>query len=529
MPNDALGKSKADRAVKFFEQCLTHTKGKRYANQPFILAPWQEHDIIRPVFGTLKPDGTRQYRQAYIEIGKKNGKSEIAAGVALYGLFADGEPGAEIYSAAATREQASIVFRVACKMVENNPTLKRQCVIVKSTKRIYLKHDDTSFYAAISADADIQDGINPHIAIFDELHRQKNSDLWDVLHYGMDTRDQPLLFQITTAGIASEATLCWAQHEYAKQILDGTFRDPRFYPYIRGLDEKEDWTVEGQPEAKGRAATGWYKANPALGDFISVDTVREQCEQAKRSPSKQNSFRRFRCNQWVEQEHIWIPQHEWDACKMARPELVGRECYGGLDLSTTQDLTALSLLFPLEDRAFVLSFPFLPEEGLRERSIKDRVPYDLWAKEGVLELTPGNAVDYEHIRRRINELGDVYAIKEIGHDPWNATEITQRLTDDGFLMVPIRQGFASLSAPSKELERRIMARTIAHDGHPVLRWSVSCCSIKSDPAGNIKPVKPDRLKTGKRIDPVIAMVNGLDRLIRHENEGFIDPDELLFA
>lgn len=532
MGKDALGEQKARRAVQFFEKVLTHTKG-RFAGQPFLLADWQK-EIICSVFGTLRPDGNRQYRQAYIEIPKKNGKSEIAAGVALYMLFSDGEPGAEVYSAAATRDQASIVFRVAAKMVENSPLLKQSCVIVKSTKTIYLKKDDTSFYRAISADAGVQDGINPSGVIFDELHRQKNSDLWDVLFYGMDTRTQPLLFQITTAGIASESTLCWNQHEYAKNCLEGVYSDPRFYACIYGLGEDEDWKLEGQPAAKGRAATGWYKANPALGDFIDIETVRGQYQDAVRTPSKQNGFRRFRCNQWVESEEVWIPLHEWDACKMARPELVGRECYAGLDLSTRQDLTALTLLFPFDDYVFALGFPFLPREfvgggGIRERSIKHNAPYDIWANAGDLELTEGNVVDYGHVRRRINELGKVYNIRQIGLDPWNAAQVTQELAEDGFEMVEVRQGFASMSDPCKEIETRVLGRLLRHDGHPVLRWAVSCCSVKQDPAGNIKPVKPDRLKTGKRIDPVVAMANAMFCLVRHEAEGVIDPDELMFA
>lgn len=532
MSKDALGEQKAKRAVQFFEKVLTHTKG-RFAKQPFLLAEWQR-EIIEDVFGTLRPDGNRQYRQAYIEIPKKNGKSEIAAGVALYMLFSDGEPGAEVYSAAATRDQASIVFRVAAKMVENSPLLKSQCVIVKSTKTIYLKKDDTSFYRAISADAGVQDGINPSGVIFDELHRQKNSDLWDVLFYGMDTRTQPLLFQITTAGIASESTLCWNQHEYARNILDGTFSDPRFYACIYGLSDDDDWKQIGEPATDKKPATGAFKANPALGDFIAVETVESQLEDALRSPSKQNSYRRFRLNQWVESEEVWIPAHEWDACKRARPDLVGRTCYGGLDLSSTQDLTAIGLLFPFEDYLFTQVYAFLPTElpgggGIRERSVKQNVPYDIWAAAGHLELTEGVAVDYRVIRKRFAELASIYNIVEVNFDRWNATEIIQNLRDDGLNMVELGQGFASMSAPSKEFERRVLDRTIAHDGDPLLRWSLKCTSVKTDPAGNIKPVKPHRLKTGKRIDPIVALIDAMAAYIRHETIAEIDPDELMFA
>jgi phage terminase large subunit-like protein len=505
---------KADDAVWFFENRLTHTKGK-YAKKEFKLAKWQDK-IIRELFGTIKVDGARQYSTAYVEIPKKNGKSELAAGIALYCLLMDGEEGAEVYSAAATREQAAIVFRVAAQMVRNNAKLNEECRIIDSTKTILIRDDPNCFYKAISADAGTQDGINPSCVVFDELHRQKTRDLWDVLTYGSDTRRQPLTFAITTAGIIGESPVCEQQHSYAESILKGVFKDPTFYPVIYGLDEKEDWTLE----------SNWYKANPALDDFLPVDKVRTACEKAKRLPAEQNSFRRLRLDQWTSQETRWIPLAEWEECggPFNPNDLVGKDCIAGLDLSTTKDITALALLFPVEDEIFVIPHFWLPEHDLYERSVRDSVPYDFWVKQELIHTTPGNIIDYSFIRKKVNELADVYSIQEIAHDPWNATQIALELAGDGFTMVPIRQGFISLSAPSKELERLVMGRKLHHGGHPVLRWMLDCTSILQDSTGNIKPVKPDRGKSSKRIDGIVATVIGLARVIARDNRTSVYED-----
>lgn len=506
--------------VRFFEEKLTHTKGK-FARRPFLLPPWQRQ-IIVDVFGTLNANGKRRYRTAYVEVPKKNGKSELAAGVALACLLLDEEPGAEIYSAAATRDQASIVFRTAAQMVRQNPQLNALCRIVDSTKTIYLVDDPSSFYKAISADAGTQDGINPHCVIFDELHRQTRRDLWDVLSYGSDTREQPLLFAITTAGIIGESPVCEEQHEYARRILDGVFKDPTFYPVIYGLDEKEDWTFEGQPAKNGNPATGWYKANPALGDFLPIEPVRRAAEKAKEMPAEQNAFRRLRLDQWVGQETRFIPMDIWNSCgaPFDIAELVGRTCYAGLDLSTTRDLTALVLCFQLEKEIFLVPHFWVPEEGLHKRSVKDRVPYDLWATQGLLHVTPGNQVDYSAIRKTAGDIARLYDLREIGYDRWNATQLVQNLQDDGLTMVPIGQGFASMSAPTAELLSQLKAGNIRHGNNPILSWMADCMTVKQDPSGNVKPVKPDRMKSTKRIDGIVAAINGLARLI--VQPGFLD-------
>jgi len=457
----------------------------------------------------------RQYSTTYWELPKKNGKSEIAAGVALYGLFIDEEQGAEVYSAAATRDQASIVFKVAAQMVRNQPALLERCRIIDSTKTIVLRDDPSSFYKAISADAGTQDGVNPHMVVFDELHRQKGREFWDVLEYGMATRSQPLMFAITTAGIASESPLCWDHHEYARQVRDGIFRDPSFYPVLYGLDEKEDWTLEGEPARGTKPATGWFKANPGLGDFKRLDLMRKDFQKALRLPAQQSSFRRFHLNEWGQQESRWISLADWDECGVPfnLADLAGKQCFAGLDLSSTKDITALVLLFPIEDLVFAVPYFWIPEEDLHERSIRDKVTYDLWASQGLIHLTPGKAVDYSFVRQTVNDLGKIYEIKELGYDPWNAAQIAIELQADGFTMVPTRQGFISMSAPSKEIERRVLGNKLRHGGNPILRWMMDCTSVAQDAAGNIKPVKPDRGKSSKRIDGIAAMATGFARFI----------------
>jgi phage terminase large subunit-like protein len=509
------GQQKADDAVAFFTKRLTHTKGS-FARQPFILASWQER-IIRDLFGTLKSNGMRRYQTAYVEVPKKNGKSEIGAGIALAGLLLDEEPGAEVYSVASTREQATIVFRVAAQMVRNDRVLNSMCRIVDSTKTIYLRDEPDSFYKAISADAGTQDGINPHVVVFDELHRnhgKKGRDLWDVLRYGSPTRSQPLLFAITTAGIVGESPVCEEQHHYARRLLDGTFVDPSFYPVIYGLGDKDDWTFEGQPESKGKPATGWYRVNPALGDFLPIDRIRQEFAKALELPSEQNSFRRFRLGQWVGQETRAIPMELWKACGQPfnPQDFAGRPCWGGLDLSTTRDLTAFVLLFPHEGKFFAVPYLFVPGNDLVGRARRDNVQYDLWASQRLIHVTPGDQVDYSFVRETIRNAARLYDIREIAYDRWNATQLVQQLKDeDGFTMVPFGQGYGSMNAPTGELLAMIRDGRLQHGGHPGLTWMADCMSLKQDPAGNIKPSKPDRAKTSNRIDGMVALAMSIGR------------------
>ena len=495
----------ADRAVNFIERLLVHTTGE-WAGRPFVLAPWQRDEIVRPLFGTLGEDGTRQYRTAYIELARKNGKSELAAAIALYLLFADGEPGAEIYGAAQDRDQAGIVFRVAAQMVRRSPELLKRCHVVDSTKRIVLP--DASFYRVIAADAAGSHGFNASGIVFDEVHTQADRELWDVLATSTGARRQPLTFAITTAGYDRQ-TICWELHEHARQVLAGTVDDPAFFAYLRSTPEAADWTDEAT----------WRYANPGLGDFRSIDEMRTLCRRAQQTPALENAFRRLYLSQWTSQDTRWLPLDKWDACGTAPvdPEaLRGRPCYAGLDLASTTDIAALVLVFPdgeTPEGYDVLPYFWVPEEGMRERARRDRVPYDEWARQGLLEATPGNVIDYGAIRHRLRELGERYAIQELGFDRWGATQLSLELQDEGLKVIPIGQGFASMSAPTKELLTLVLAGRIRHGGHPVLRWMADNMVVRTDAAGNLKP---DKGKSTEKIDGMVALVMGIDRATRRE-------------
>lgn len=502
MPYD---ERRAELAVRFIEK-LKHTKGE-YAGRNFLLQEWQK-DIIRPLFGTVNDDGTRQYRTAYIEVPRKNGKSELAAAISLLLLFFDGEPGAEIYSAAADRDQASIVFNVASDMVRQEPALAKRCKIIDSTKRVL---SGNSFYRVLSADAHTKHGFNAHGVIFDELHAQPNRDLWDVLTTSGGTRRQPLVLAITTAGY-DRNSICWEQHEYARKVIDGVIEDPTFFGVIYAAEDTDDWTDEAV----------WHKANPALGTFRSLDEMRSLCEKAKQVPSLQNTFRRLYLNQWTSQENRWLDLRVWrESAGVVIPEdLAGEECYAGLDLASVSDIAAFVMVFPDQDNYYdVLPVFFIPEENMWERAAKDRVPYDAWARDGQVIATPGNVIDFRFIREKIVELGQEYHIREIAFDRWGAAQISQDLQDEGFTMVPFGQGFGSMAAPTKELLNLVLQRKIRHGDHPVLTWMADNMVVKQDPAGN---VKPDKAKSTEKIDGMVALIMGLDRALRNQATAYND-------
>lgn len=503
--NSVYDKDSADFAVKFIE-CLCHTKGK-WAGQKFELIDWQEQ-IIRDLFGILKPNGYRQFNTAYVEIPKKMGKSELAAAIALLLCCGDGEQRAEVYGCAADRNQASIVFDVAADMVQLCPDLEKRVQIYKSNKKlVYLPTN--SFYQVLSAEAYSKHGLNVHGVVFDELHAQPNRKLYDVMTKGSgDARMQPLYFLITTAGNNTES-IGYEIHQKAKDILEGRKIDPTFYPVIYGAEEGDDWT---DPKV-------WKKANPSLGITVGIDKVRDACESAKQNPAEENSFRQLRLNQWVKQSVRWMPMDKWDKCAFAADpsQLEGRVCYGGLDLSSTTDITAFVLVFPPEDeddKYIVLPYFWIPEENMQIRVNRDRVPYDLWERQGYLQTTEGNVIHYGFIEKFIEQLGERYNIREIAFDRWGAVQMVQNLEGMGFTVVPFGQGFKDMSPPTKELMKLVLEERIAHGGHPVLRWMMDNIFIRTDPAGNIKA---DKEKSTEKIDGAVATIMALDRAIRCGN------------
>ena len=436
LPDSHYDKDKADRAVAFIEH-LCHTKGK-WAGQPFLLLPWQEQ-IVRDLFGIVKENGKRQFLTAYIEIPKKNGKSELAAAIALYLLYADNEPSAEVYGAACDRNQASIVFDVARQMVEMSPALMRRS-------------------------------------------------------------------KIRTAG-NDKNSICYELHTKALDLMAGRKKDSTFYPVVYGLEHEEDWTDEAN----------WYKANPSLGHTIQIDRVREAYRNAVENPAEENVFKQLRLNIWTSASIRWIPEQVYDkgSLPIDLDSLRGRMCYGGLDLSSTSDITALVLAFPPrsdDEKYILLPFFWLPEDTLELRCRRDHVLYDVWQKQGFIQTTEGNVIHYGFIEKFIERLGETYHIREIAYDRWNATQMVQNLEDMGFTMVPFGQGFKDMSPPSKELFKLLMEGNIIHGGNPVLKWMASNVVMRQDPAGNIKP---DKEKSVEKIDGIVASIMALDRCIRN--------------
>ncbi|HEM3613234.1 TPA: terminase large subunit [Streptococcus suis] len=506
LPTSHYDKVKADRAVTFINN-LSHTKGK-WAGKRFDLLPWQEQ-IVRDLFGIVKEDGNRQFLTAYIEIPKKNGKSELAAAIALYLLYADNEASAEVYGAACDRNQASIVFDVAKQMVQMSHPLEKRSKIMGATKRI-VNYSNAGFYQVLSAETGTKHGLNVSGLVFDEIHAQPNRHLYDVLTKGSgDAREQPLFFIITTAG-TDRNSICYELHTKALDILNGRKKDTSFYPVVYGLSDEDDWNDEAN----------WLKANPSLGHTIGIDRVREAYQQALDNPAEENVFKQLRLNMWTSSSVAWIPEHVYAKGNdpIQYDSLRGRSCYAGLDLSSTSDITAFVLVFPPrfeEENYIVLPFFWLPEDTLELRCRRDHVLYDVWERQGYIKTTEGNVVHYGFIEKFIEDLSEIYHIKEIAYDRWNATQMVQNLEGMGLTMVPFGQGYKDMSPPSKELYKLMMEGKIQHGGHPVLKWMGQNVVMRQDPAGNIKP---DKEKSVEKIDGIVALIMGLDRCIRHQTE-----------
>lgn len=513
LPTSHYDKKKADRAVTFIEN-LCHTKGK-WAGTPFWLLPWQEQ-LIRDIFGIVKPDGNRQFRTAFVEICKKVGKSELAAAVALYLLYADNEPSAEVYGAAADRQQASIVFDVAKQMVEMSPALMKRSKLMGATKRI-VNYSNAGYYQVLSAEVGGKHGFSVSGLVFDEIHTQPNRQLYDVLTKGSsDARQNPLHFIITTAG-NDRHSIAYELHTKAVDILEGRRVDPTFYPVVYGLKDDEDWEDEAN----------WYKVNPSLGYTVDIERLRDAYREAKQNPADEITFKWLRCNMWVSSTVAWIP----DAIYMRGNEpidmdaLAGRDCYAGLDLSSTGDITALVLIFPPrdeEEKYVLLPYFWIPEETIPRRVKANSVPYDIWEKQDYIMSTEGNVLHYDFIEKFIMDLSEKYHILEIAVDRWNATQMIQNLEGEGFTIVPFGQGFSSMSAPTKEFYRLLMEGRIIHGGNPVLRWMAGNVVIDTDPAGNIKVTKA---KSKEKIDGIVAAIMALDRCIRQEGQSGSVYDE----
>lgn len=494
----------ATHIIKFFH-FLYHSKGE-WAGKEFFLEPWQKF-LLAYTFGWInKATGLRRFRTSYNELPRKSGKSTMAAGVGLYMFFADGEPGAEVYAAATKKDQARIVHSEAIRMVRSSPKLMKRINIFRDNLHVT---QTASKFEPLGADEDTLDGLNIHCAIIDEVHAHKKRGVYDVLDTATGARRQPLIFTITTAGFDRES-ICWDLHSHAERVLMGIVQDDTFAVFIASADEDDDWREE----------ITWKKANPNFGISVKPDDLARKRDAAISMTSSQNTFRRLHLNQWTEQDVRWISMDVWDSITtpVNPDELLGLGCYAGIDLASTTDVAALSLVFPMLDGAVkILPFFWIPEENAIARSKRDRVMYDQWIRDGHIFATPGNVIDFDFIRKTVNELGEKYQILEIAIDRWNSTQLTTQLQGDGYMMVPVGQGYATMSSPSKKLEELLLSKRLHHGGHPVLRWMASNVTLEQDAAGNIKPSKG---KSREKIDGIVSIVNALGRLIiKQDNSG----------
>jgi phage terminase large subunit-like protein len=509
----------AERGLYFDREAAIHRLGfygycrhfeGQWAGQVIEPSPWQQF-IKWNIYGWMKSDGTRRFRTVYEECARKNGKSTDLATDGIYLAFFDNEPGAQVFTAATKKDQAIIIHRASTRMVKASPSLRRRISIFKNNLNV----DTTaSKYEPLGEDSKTEDGRNVHAGLLDEYHAHPSGDMYDVLRSGMGARQQPLLYVITTAGF-NKFSSCYSEREYAVNVLEGVFEDDSYFAIIFTPDDPEDWTNETQ----------WQMANPNLGVCVSIDDMRDQCRKAKQMPSKQNEFKTKRLNIWTDSQTAWITLAMWQACNapVDSERLKGRKCFGAFDLSSTKDMTAWVLCFPPlteEDKFEFLFRLYVPQDDL-ERLYPQPEVYNwikTWIRQQYITATPGNVIDYDFIEAQIIEDAKTYDIEQIPYDPYNAAQLVTNLQKEDIELVEFRQGFLTMSPAAKDFETKVMQGLIAHGGNPVIDWMISCTEVATDPAGNIKPVKPDRGKSVKRIDGVVAAIMALSAAVRNTKE-----------
>ena len=484
-------KQAANKAIGFIETFCTHTKGE-LSGTALILEDWQKK-IVGDLFGWKnKKTNLRRYRTAYIQIARKNGKSTLAAALALLMLYVDDEKGSEVYSAASNRQQAGIVFEIAKGMIQNNKELNSRGKIFRNS---IINEGKGNFYQAISSDSKTKHGFNSNCVVYDELHTAPNRELWDALATSVGSRRQPLIITITTAGFDRQS-ICYELYSYAKRILNKSLKDDTFYPCVFECDIDDDIQDEKV----------WKKANPNYGISLKKKYMKIESQKAMDVPSYLNTFKRLHLNMWTDSVSVWIPNSEWMEChqEFNYDSLEGKECWGGLDLASTRDLSALTLVFKVEDKFVIMPYIFVPKENAIKRSKIDGVDYLTFIRENDVIATEGDVQDYSFIRKTINDLSKKYRIQSIAYDRWGASQLILDLTNqDGVPMSPLGQGFVSLSAPTKTFEREILAKNVIHPNNKCLNWCMSNVAIQEDASGNLKPAKN---KSKEKIDPVVATI-----------------------
>jgi phage terminase large subunit-like protein len=486
----------ADHVVEWIESNLRHYKAE-WAGQPFLLLDWQKR-LLRHVFGWKRANGYRLYRRVYVECPRKAGKTTLAAAVAVYLAFADGENAPQIVFAAKDKEQAGICYDAATRTIEANSELYSQIAPFRSPKRFELRNNPGGWLKPIASDAENAQGLEIHGLIFDELAMQKNRrELWTALTKGSNTRNQPMLFGISTAGY-ERVSICFEQHEKTRQIMEGTVEDPRFFGLVYGAPMDADWD---DPEV-------WRNANPSMGATVKPDAYMDEYNAVKAVPAEQNEFRIFQLSQWVGQESRYIDMEAWKKCAKRPNPAKKRPAYGGLDLSATTDLTCLSVVAQNKDGSLDLySYPFLPEDGLRERMKRDGANYELWSNEGYLTFTPGPVISQGAVKKSILDAAEAFDLKDIGYDRHLADRIVEELKGEGLTMVPVAQNAGGMSPPTKILNELVLEGKLNHGGDPLLQWCVEHFAVSIDAQGN---VLPNKMKATQRIDPVVSAIIALD-------------------
>jgi phage terminase large subunit-like protein len=488
----------ANKAVQFIETCCTFTAGEK-AGQPFILEPWQK-SIVMNTFGWKRDkDHLRRYREVFIFVPRKNGKTELTAAIALCVMFVDNEKGAQIYSAAAEREQAALVFNAAKTMILQNTTFEKHAKVWRNAITRMKNDMPICSYKAISADANTKHGYNAHCILIDELHAHKNSELMDVLITSTGARQQPLTIIITTSDYEREGSPCNERHKYAGEVRDGYCKDFHFLPVIYEATLDDDWTSEAV----------WKQANPNYGISLKYEYLARECEKAKQSPSYENVFKRLHLNIRTENQERLFDMDAWDDCITAPPleHYDGKMCWGGLDLGATSDLTALCLAFKRHDDDDTFDYywwHWTPRHDIINRGRKHGIDYMALASEGELILTEGNETDYAVVRRDINELCDRFGIVELAVDRlFQGAQLSQQLMQDGVELVTFGQGYYSMAAPTLAFTKRVSAKRIGHIGSDIMRWQARNTQAEMDAAGNIKPSKS---KSKNKIDGIVSAI-----------------------
>lgn len=508
--------------MRFIEGCCVHTIGK-WAGLKFTLAPWQR-DFVEAIFGNIDRTGRRQTRVAYLQIARKQGKSELCAALALYMLLADNEAEPQVYLAAFDREQSSIIFRVAASMVERSTELSQFAKVYRGTKRIVCTKGPSKggFLVAIACDAAGSHGFNASAVIVDEMHTQRNSELIDVLETSMSAREQPLMCAISTAG-TDRNSICYRWYSKAKQVRAGLIKDRAFVGRIYELPDGTSFEDIAERDRGGhfkREKDLWILANPSLvgqpGGFIRPDEIRRQVADAVHFPASQNKVLRLHMDTWTQAESRWFSRHAWDACGgiVIEDRLKGRKCWGGLDLAATSDFNALVYIFPWDDDAGydVLCRFWLPRAAVEKRApMRDQL--EAWERGGFLNVTEGDVTDYDAIRSQIMHDAEAFDVQSIAFDRFLAMPLVVPLQAEGIEMVPVGQGSRSMNAPAKLLETLIANQTINHGGHPVLRWMADNVTVETDYEDRIKPSKK---KSSEKIDGIVALCMALSECIADE-------------